>query len=70
MTTPDDDDVMIPEQVAAFLKVHLKTVYKLAAEGKIPGRRVGRMWRFPRKEIEALVRKPKGNEDDINDRKP
>jgi excisionase family DNA binding protein len=36
------DDV----QVAALLKVHPKTVQKMARNGELPAIRVGRYWRF------------------------
>jgi excisionase family DNA binding protein len=42
---------MTPKEVAKLLKLHLKTIYKLAAAGEIPARRVGRSWRFSRSEV-------------------
>lgn len=49
------DEVMTPSEVAALLKIHLKTVYKLAERGVIPGNRIGRIWRFDRSNILELV---------------
>jgi excisionase family DNA binding protein len=37
------------------LKIHLKTVYKLAEKGVIPGNRIGRSWRFNRNDVLELV---------------
>ena len=34
------------EAAAALLGVHPKTVKRLAAEGAIPGMRIGKLWRF------------------------
>lgn len=41
-----DDIIMTLEEVAAFLKVSEQTVYELARSGDLPGRKVGREWRF------------------------
>jgi excisionase family DNA binding protein len=38
------EEIMTPSEVAALLKIHLKTVYKLAERGVIPA--IGRGWRF------------------------
>ena len=56
------EEIITPADVAALLKMHLKTVYKLAEQGVIPGKRVGRSWRFNRSDVLELVsRKPNGN---------
>ena len=34
------------EEAAELLQVHPKTVKRLAAEGRIPGLRIGKLWRF------------------------
>lgn len=49
------EQIMTPADVAVLLKMHLKTVYKLAEKGIIPGKRVGRSWRFNRGEVLELV---------------
>jgi excisionase family DNA binding protein len=46
---------MTPSEVADLLKIHLKTVYKLAEKGVIPGNRIGRSWRFSRSDVMELV---------------
>lgn len=38
-----------------YLKLMEKTAYRLAAEGKIPGFKVGGSWRFKRSEIEKWI---------------
>jgi len=48
-------EVITPAEVAALLKIHVKTVYRLAHQGVLPGRQIGRRWRFSRSEILALV---------------
>jgi excisionase family DNA binding protein len=49
------EEIMTPSEVAALLKIHLKTVYKLAEKGVIPGSRIGRSWRFSRNDVLELV---------------
>ena len=48
-------EIITPSQVAALLQVHVKTVYRLAEQGIIPGHKIGRRWRFRRKSILDLV---------------
>jgi excisionase family DNA binding protein len=49
------EEIMTPSEVAALLKIHLKTVYKLAERGVIPGNRIGSSWRFSRSDVLELV---------------
>jgi excisionase family DNA binding protein len=48
-------EVITPSEVAALLQIHVKTVYRLARQGVLPGRHIGRRWRFSRTEILALL---------------
>jgi len=40
--------VMTSGEAAEYLKMHVKTVCRLAKEGKIPAKKVGSEWRFLR----------------------
>ena len=51
-TTPD---VLTVGEVAAFMRVSRETIYRLAARGELPGRKIGRIWRFPRGAIQKYV---------------
>jgi len=42
------DDALTPQQVAEFLQMSEHTILDLAAEGRIPAKKVGRQWRFSR----------------------
>jgi excisionase family DNA binding protein len=53
-------DIMTIKEVAAYLKLTEKTAYRLAAEGKIPGFKVGGSWRFRWVEIEKWIDKQVG----------
>jgi len=48
-------EILTASQVAALLQVHLRTVYKLAQKGTIPGRKFGGGWRFSKSEILKMV---------------
>ena len=44
-------EVLTGEQLAELLQVDVKTVRELAARGEIPGRKIGREWRFSRRAV-------------------
>lgn len=46
------DELITIKDVAEFLQIAEKTIYRMAADGKIPAFKVGGSWRFKRKEIE------------------
>jgi excisionase family DNA binding protein len=48
-------DVMTIRELADYLKLAEKTAYRLAAEGKIPGFKVGASWRFRKSEIDRWI---------------
>lgn len=52
-----DSDIMTMREVAQYLKINDKTAYKLAADGKIPGFKVGGAWRFRKTEIDSWIKK-------------
>ena len=45
------DEIMTLKEVADYLKLAEKTAYRLAAEGKLPGFKVGGSWRFKREDV-------------------
>lgn len=49
------EEVIKASQVAALLQIHVKTVYRLAQKGVIPGKRIGRAWRFSKSSVLELV---------------
>ena len=56
---------MTIREVADYLKINEKTAYKLAAEGKIPGFKVGGAWRFKQSEIEKWIQQGTNKKDSI-----
>lgn len=53
------DQILTLKEVAAYLKLAEKTAYKLAAEGKLPGFKVGGSWRFKTEDIEQWIQEQK-----------
>ncbi|RQJ19397.1 methylation-associated defense system helix-turn-helix domain-containing protein MAD1 [Pseudomonas aeruginosa] len=49
------EEIMTLKEVAEYLKLAEKTAYRLAAEGKIPGFKVGGSWRFKKGAIENWI---------------
>jgi excisionase family DNA binding protein len=50
-----DETFLTTEQVLGYLRVNLRTVYRLIKAGKIPAVRVGRQWRFRKRDIDAWL---------------
>ena len=49
------DEILTLKEVAEYLKLAEKTAYRLAAEGKLPGFKVGGSWRFKSEDIECWI---------------
>jgi excisionase family DNA binding protein len=49
-------DILMIKEVAEYLKVTERTIYRLAAAKKIPAFKVGGSWRFSRADIEAWIK--------------
>lgn len=50
-------DVMTIRELAAYLKMAEKTLYRLAAGGAVPGFKVGGSWRFRKSEIDKWIKR-------------
>ncbi len=55
-TSTSEGDILTIKQVAEYLKVTDRTIYKLAAAKKIPAFKVGGTWRFSRVEIDSWIK--------------
>ncbi len=53
------NDILTLKEVAVYLKLAEKTAYRLAAEGKLPGFKVGGSWRFKESDIEKWITEQK-----------
>jgi excisionase family DNA binding protein len=48
-------DVLNIDELAEYLKLAKPTIYKLAQNGKIPGKKAGRQWRFHKDAIDRWL---------------
>jgi excisionase family DNA binding protein len=48
-------DVLTIRELAIYLKIPKSTLYKLAREGKIPSKKIGRHWRFHKRSLERWL---------------
>src|SRR3546814_12091044 len=54
-TSTSEGEILTLKQVAEFLKVTDRTIYRLAAAKKIPAFKVGGTWRFSKAEITEWI---------------
>jgi molybdopterin-binding protein len=52
-------ELLSTEETAEYLRLHTKRVQALARAGRLPGRRVGRKWLFDRRDLDALLGRPR-----------
>jgi excisionase family DNA binding protein len=55
-TKTNEGEILTIKQVAGYLKVTDRTIYRLAAAKKIPAFKVGGTWRFSRDEIVQWIK--------------
>lgn len=58
------DDVLDAKEVAKILKVHQRTVIRLAERGELKAFRVGDLWRFRRVDVEEFINRQIGHQPD------
>lgn len=56
------DEILTVKEVAVYLKVAEKTAYRLAAEGKLPGFKVGGSWRFRTADLHVWIDQQKSTD--------
>jgi excisionase family DNA binding protein len=47
------EPTLTSEEAAHLLKIHPKTLQRMARKGQIPARRIGDLWRFRASELDA-----------------
>ena len=55
------NEVMTIDELAAYVKVSKSTLYKLVQNGKVPGQKIGKHWRFRREAIDRWLDADSGN---------
>lgn len=56
-TSTSEGEILTIKQVADYLKVTERTIYRLAAAKKIPAFKVGGTWRFSRTELDRWIKR-------------
>jgi excisionase family DNA binding protein len=51
-----EETFLTTEEVLDYLHVNVRTIYRLIRAGKIPAVRIGRQWRFRRKDLDVWLR--------------
>lgn len=54
----DQREVLTIDELARYLDVPKSTLYRLAAEGRIPSHKVGKHWRFRRESVNRWLDQP------------
>jgi excisionase family DNA binding protein len=49
------DKVLTIRELSTYLKISKSTLYKLAQEGKVPGQKIGKHWRFHKDTIDRWL---------------
>lgn len=55
------EQIMTVKDVASYLKLNERTVYRMATSAKIPTFKVGTSWRFKREDLEKWIEEQKNN---------
>jgi len=48
-------EILTPHDAAKYLSVHVRTIYRLAKKGEIPGRKIGGSWRFKKNTLDEWL---------------
>ena len=51
------DPFLTTEEVLDYLQINVRTIYRMVKRGDIPAVRVGRQWRFKKRDIDAFLAK-------------
>jgi len=58
-----EGEILTLDEVATYFKAGKRTVYRLTADGKLPGFKLGGTWRFRRSDLERWIAANLNNED-------
>jgi excisionase family DNA binding protein len=50
-----DDKLLTADDLAAYLQIHRKTVYRMLRRTRLPCYRVGNQWRFSKQKIDEWL---------------
>ncbi|WP_407651813.1 helix-turn-helix domain-containing protein [Halopseudomonas oceani] len=55
MSDSNPSQVMTLDELATYLKLPKSTLYKLVQQGRVPGQKLGKQWRFGRAAIDRWL---------------
>jgi len=61
VTESSTDQVMTLDELSVYLKIPKSTLYKLVQEGRIPGQKLGKQWRFGKAAIDRWLDSEQSN---------
>lgn len=54
----DNEQILTIDELSAYLKISKSSLYKLLTQGKVPGQKIGRHWRFSKATIDQWIQNP------------
>lgn len=51
-----EKEIITMEELSEYLRISVHTLYKLSQKGKLPGRKIGKQWRYVKTEIDKWLR--------------
>ena len=68
--SPIDESFLTTNELLGYLPVNLRTVYRLIKAKKIPAVRVGRQWRFHKRDIDAWLEREQSHSSQVTTTQP
>ncbi len=59
---PHEDRWLSVDDIAAYLGIKRDTVYRWISERKMPGHKIGRLWKFRKEDVDEWMRSGGGTE--------
>jgi len=57
-----EKEILTIEEAAGFLQIGKRSLYKLAKQGKVPGKKILNKWRFEKESLKAWIREGNGKQ--------
>ncbi len=62
----DSVEILNIKEVSDYLRLPVSTLYKLIQEGKLPGVKIGKHWRFMKRDLQDLFHKAVQKPNDVS----
>jgi excisionase family DNA binding protein len=60
-----DSEILTTDEAAQVLRISKRLLLRLVREGQLPGRKLGREWRFLRSDLRRAITPSQNGEDDL-----